>query len=224
MQECVRQPVLPAAADARRARGLVVVHEDRHADGLLLDASCGDNLVLGQRYPRDEEQEIVARSVKEGGAPLGNHLSVVPEADARAALEAAWDEGIRYFDTAPQYGFGLSEHRFGAGVPTGHDPVQVLADDRVVGAFDKFGEYLARSAAGPVEHLRIAFEPAGDGRDGGNEDGAGGASDAQPVQQLELEQAAAEGDAYDVLRGVMEKLQGRPRPQRRSVRRTTARW
>ena len=49
-----------------------------------------------------------------GGAPLGNNLEAVTEADATAALEAAWDSGIRYFDTAPQYGFGLSEHRFGS--------------------------------------------------------------------------------------------------------------
>jgi len=49
-----------------------------------------------------------------GGAPLGNNLEAVSEDDARAALHAAWDAGIRYFDTAPQYGFGLSEHRFGA--------------------------------------------------------------------------------------------------------------
>jgi len=49
-----------------------------------------------------------------GGAPLGNNLEAVSDADATAALEAAWDVGIRYFDTAPQYGFGLSEHRFGA--------------------------------------------------------------------------------------------------------------
>jgi D-threo-aldose 1-dehydrogenase len=49
-----------------------------------------------------------------GGAPLGNLLGEVSEEDARGALEAAWASGIRYYDTAPQYGFGLSEHRFGA--------------------------------------------------------------------------------------------------------------
>ena len=49
-----------------------------------------------------------------GGAPLGNNMVAVTEDDAAAALHAAWDAGIRYFDTAPQYGFGLSEHRFGA--------------------------------------------------------------------------------------------------------------
>jgi len=49
-----------------------------------------------------------------GGAPLGNMFERVSEADAAATLEAAWETGIRYFDTAPEYGPGISEHRFGA--------------------------------------------------------------------------------------------------------------
>ena len=48
-----------------------------------------------------------------GGAPLGNMFDVVDEETAEAALVAAWDSGVRYFDTAPHYGSGLSEHRFG---------------------------------------------------------------------------------------------------------------
>lgn len=48
-----------------------------------------------------------------GGAPLGNLFTVVSEADAQASLQAAWDGGIRHFDTAPHYGAGLSEHRMG---------------------------------------------------------------------------------------------------------------
>lgn len=48
-----------------------------------------------------------------GGAPLGNMFASVDEETAEATLVAAWDSGIRYFDTAPHYGAGLSEHRFG---------------------------------------------------------------------------------------------------------------
>ena len=48
-----------------------------------------------------------------GGAPLGNLFSPVAEADARAAVTAALDAGVRYFDTAPLYGHGLSERRMG---------------------------------------------------------------------------------------------------------------
>jgi D-threo-aldose 1-dehydrogenase len=48
-----------------------------------------------------------------GGAPIGGLFTAVSEADARATLEAAWDAGIRTFDTAPHYGAGLSERRLG---------------------------------------------------------------------------------------------------------------
>jgi D-threo-aldose 1-dehydrogenase len=48
-----------------------------------------------------------------GGAHLGELYRTVPEPEAQGTLEAAWDAGIRYFDTAPWYGRGLSEHRIG---------------------------------------------------------------------------------------------------------------
>jgi D-threo-aldose 1-dehydrogenase len=51
-----------------------------------------------------------------GGAPLGNLLGEVHESDAVAAVNAAWDEGWRYFDTAPHYGLGLAEERLGLGL------------------------------------------------------------------------------------------------------------
>ena len=50
-----------------------------------------------------------------GGASIGELFHKVPEEDAIAAVRAAWDPGIRYFDTAPWYGRGLSELRTGAG-------------------------------------------------------------------------------------------------------------
>lgn len=49
-----------------------------------------------------------------GGAPLGNLLGAIDEATAHAAVHAAWNAGVRHFDTAPHYGAGLSEHRMGA--------------------------------------------------------------------------------------------------------------
>ncbi|WP_170328985.1 aldo/keto reductase [Ruegeria arenilitoris] len=51
-----------------------------------------------------------------GGAPLGNLYRKVSDEDAQAALQAAYDAGIRFFDTAPQYGLGRSEHRFGEAI------------------------------------------------------------------------------------------------------------
>ena len=49
-----------------------------------------------------------------GCAQLGGLYDPMAEADALALVDAAWDLGIRYFDTAPYYGFTLSEHRLGA--------------------------------------------------------------------------------------------------------------
>ncbi|SDT12935.1 D-threo-aldose 1-dehydrogenase [Friedmanniella luteola] len=49
-----------------------------------------------------------------GAAALGNLYAPVTDEDARAAVDAAWGAGIRYFDTAPHYGLGLSERRLGA--------------------------------------------------------------------------------------------------------------
>lgn len=51
-----------------------------------------------------------------GGAPLGNLYRRVSDDDAQAALQAAYDSGIRFFDTAPQYGLGRSEQRFGEAI------------------------------------------------------------------------------------------------------------
>jgi D-threo-aldose 1-dehydrogenase len=48
-----------------------------------------------------------------GGAPIGNYNGVFSDADAQDMVSQAWDQGIRYFDTAPGYGNGLSEHRLG---------------------------------------------------------------------------------------------------------------
>ncbi|MFF5858058.1 aldo/keto reductase [Streptomyces sp. NPDC012751] len=48
-----------------------------------------------------------------GTAPLGNMFRAIPDEEAAATVEAAWDAGIRYYDTAPFYGAGLSEIRLG---------------------------------------------------------------------------------------------------------------
>jgi D-threo-aldose 1-dehydrogenase len=49
-----------------------------------------------------------------GAAQLGNLYRVTTDQEARGAVEAAWEEGVRYFDTAPHYGIGRSEERLGA--------------------------------------------------------------------------------------------------------------
>jgi D-threo-aldose 1-dehydrogenase len=49
-----------------------------------------------------------------GAAGLGNLFRSMSDQAAAAAVDAAWDGGVRYFDTAPHYGLGLSERRLGA--------------------------------------------------------------------------------------------------------------
>lgn len=53
-----------------------------------------------------------------GAANLGNLFRELDEEEARAILEAAWEGGVRHFDTAPHYGLGLSERRLGAFLAT----------------------------------------------------------------------------------------------------------
>ncbi len=48
-----------------------------------------------------------------GCAPIGNLFGTVAEKDAFASVETAWESGLRFFDTAPLYGHGVSEIRLG---------------------------------------------------------------------------------------------------------------
>lgn len=53
-----------------------------------------------------------------GCAGIGNHRRAMTDEHARALLDAAWEAGIRHYDTAPHYGLGLSERRLGAFLAT----------------------------------------------------------------------------------------------------------
>ena len=53
--------------------------------------------------------DILPSKLGFGAAPLGNMFRDIPEAEAQATVDAAWNDGIRYFDTAPFYGAGLAE-------------------------------------------------------------------------------------------------------------------
>jgi len=48
-----------------------------------------------------------------GGVPFGNEFSYVTDEVAYATIEAAWQAGVRYYDTSPWYGLGLAERRLG---------------------------------------------------------------------------------------------------------------
>ncbi len=68
--------------------------------------------------PLDPSQRVPLRSLGLtrlgfGGAPVGNLTTALSDQQARSAMTTAWEAGVRYFDTAPWYGIGLSEHRIG---------------------------------------------------------------------------------------------------------------
>jgi D-threo-aldose 1-dehydrogenase len=58
--------------------------------------------------------EVTVTRLGLGLAPIGGLYTAVGDEAARATIEAAWDAGVRFFDTAPLYGHGLSERRAGA--------------------------------------------------------------------------------------------------------------
>lgn len=80
--------------------------------------------------------------------------------DAHALIDAAWEAGLRYFDTAPLYGGGESECCFGRALA--HRPRDELAISTKVGresqrAFDYSAEAVARSIARSCERLRVSY-------------------------------------------------------------------
>lgn len=58
-------------------------------------------------------KDILPDKLGFGAAPLGNMFRDIPEEEALATVEAAWNDGIRYYDNAPFYGAGLAEIRMG---------------------------------------------------------------------------------------------------------------
>jgi len=113
-----------------------------------------------------------------GCAQLGNLYRAISDEDAYATVEAAWNSGIRYFDTAPHYGLGLSETRLGAalaGLPRDqyvvstkvgrlleprdgapepdHEGFDVLAERRRVWDFSRDG--VLRSLETSLERLQL---------------------------------------------------------------------
>jgi D-threo-aldose 1-dehydrogenase len=65
-----------------------------------------------------------------GCAQLGNLYRAIGDDEARATVDAAWERGVRYFDTAPHYGLGLSERRLGAAL-AGHPRGEYVVSTKV---------------------------------------------------------------------------------------------
>ncbi|AOR30487.1 aldo/keto reductase [Streptomyces fodineus] len=92
-----------------------------------------------------------------GAATLGNLYRPMDDEQAHDTVRAAWQRGIRYFDTAPHYGLGLSERRLGAALRAydrAHYTVSTKVGRRLDPA-DGTGDDLANGFAVPATHRRV---------------------------------------------------------------------
>ncbi|MFR0355746.1 aldo/keto reductase [Streptomyces sediminimaris] len=92
-----------------------------------------------------------------GAAGIGGLYTEVSDAQAHEAVEAAWAAGMRYFDTAPHYGIGLSERRLGAALrahPRGAYTVSTKVGRRLEPS-GAGGDDLADGFAVPATHRRV---------------------------------------------------------------------
>jgi D-threo-aldose 1-dehydrogenase len=93
-----------------------------------------------------------------GAAAIGNLFTPVTNEAARAAVDAAWDAGVRYFDTAPHYGLGLSERRLGAALrdrPRAEYTVSTKVGRLLVPDESTNDDDLANGFAVPATHRRV---------------------------------------------------------------------
>ncbi|GAA2773280.1 aldo/keto reductase [Kitasatospora cinereorecta] len=92
-----------------------------------------------------------------GAAGIGNLFTPVTDEQAEQAVSAAWDAGVRYFDTAPHYGLGLSERRLGdvlRGVPCHEFTLSTKVGRILEPAPFSGGDDLADGFAVPATHRR----------------------------------------------------------------------
>lgn len=97
-----------------------------------------------------------------GGAPVGNLYASVDEAAALEAIAHAWHGGIRHFDTAPYYGYGLSEARIGAALQ-GVERSSYTLSTKVGRLIDVDTTHRDRSDGFAVDGQRAYFDYSRDG-------------------------------------------------------------
>ncbi len=98
-----------------------------------------------------------------GAAPIGNLYRACPEAEALGAVEAARSAGIAYFDTAPHYGFGLSERRLGQGLAGADQAVVSTKVGRRLEAIDPMDAAGTRHGFADAPALEPVFDYSYDG-------------------------------------------------------------
>ncbi|MEV8565218.1 aldo/keto reductase [Streptomyces sp. NPDC051322] len=92
-----------------------------------------------------------------GAAGIGNLYTPVDPAEAQATVDAAWNAGIRYFDTAPHYGLGLSECRLGSALRDRPRAEYVVSTKvgRLLEPGPGQGDDLRNGFAVPASHHRV---------------------------------------------------------------------
>lgn len=92
-----------------------------------------------------------------GTAAIAGLYAPVSEEIAAATVQAAWDNGIRYFDTAPHYGLGLSERRLGEALSDKPRSSYTLSTKvgRLLEPYAGGGDDLAHGFAVPATHRRV---------------------------------------------------------------------
>ena len=101
-----------------------------------------------------------------GGSVLGNRGRAISDEWAQATIERAWEGGVRYFDTAPHYGLGLSERRLGAALaqhPRGDYVVSTKVGRLLVPNSAPTGSDLSAGGFDVPDDLRRRFDFSRDG-------------------------------------------------------------
>lgn len=107
--------------------------------------------------------DLQVSEISFGCAPLGNLYRPVTEEAAQEVLAAAWDAGIRFFDTAPHYGGGLAEERLGRFLQTKRRDDYVISTKvgRILHSVPK--EEAEDHAFVDAHPVRLEYDYSGDG-------------------------------------------------------------
>ncbi len=108
------------------------------------------------------QRAVSVSSLGFGGAAIGNLYAPVSEADARSAIEEALACGIRYFDTAPFYGHGLSEERIGRAL-AGRQRATFTVSTKVGRLISRDDSRLGMTDGFAVQGSRAVFDYSRDG-------------------------------------------------------------